>query len=179
MLQRVLALPTSALALTALASTTSVRAFSVLPSRGVARLSFQPTTSVSQQRQLQQRQALRTLFGGAGSLEFASSEEIKKALEDPNSKILDVRGPDEIAATGHWKPQGAPHPWVHLPNSPADASLLETTASSLLPDPTKPVLIHCASGMRASKAKQVLDDLGYEQVLNVGGWNEVQDFEKN
>ena len=108
------------------------------------------------------------------------SDEIRTALENDCTTILDVRRPDEILGAGYWKaqkPSGEPRQWINLPCTPKEAELLEMTASNLLTDKSAPVVVHCASGKRAAKAKQVLDDLGYEVVLNAGGWDDVQQFQ--
>ena len=34
-----------------------------------------------------------------------------------------------------------------------------------------PIVIHCASGMRAGKAKEILEAQGYTNVLNAGGYS--------
>ena len=36
-----------------------------------------------------------------------------------------------------------------------------------------PIIIHCASGMRAGKAKEILTELGYEEVVNAGGYADL------
>jgi rhodanese-related sulfurtransferase len=115
----------------------------------------------------------RSLFSAFSGGDFATTEHIQSALENEKATILDVRGPNEIGSTGYWK-TSINHAWVHMRCSPFDVSLLEQTAPSLLRDKAAPVVIHCASGKRVAKAKAVFDGLGYEQVLNVGGWNEVQ-----
>lgn len=35
------------------------------------------------------------------------------------------------------------------------------------------MVIHCASGKRADKAAQVLEELGYKNVVNAGGFSEL------
>lgn len=117
----------------------------------------------------------------AFSTHFASGDKVLAALKDERAIILDVRQPFEIEATGYWAastPSGKPVGWRHMPCSPSDATLLEITARNLLPDKTAPIVVHCAGGVRSAMAKAVLDELGYEQVLNVGGWQEVQQFNK-
>lgn len=38
-----------------------------------------------------------------------------------------------------------------------------------------PVILYCASGMRAKKVKTILQQQGYENVLNAGGANNLRD----
>lgn len=113
-----------------------------------------------------------------GSTPFDSADDIFDALQNDQTTILDVRGPDEVAANGYFKTMtsdgSTPHAWVLMPISPFDGTLLEKTAPSLLRDKSAPILVHCASGKRSAKAKEVLDAMGYERVLNIGGWGEVQ-----
>lgn len=105
---------------------------------------------------------------------YATPDEIQKLLTDDRTVVLDVRRADEIQATGYLQtPQQA---WVTIPCTPDDATLLEMTAPNLLRDKTAPVLVHCAAGKRAAKAKQVLEDMGYECVVNAGGFAAVQPF---
>jgi phage shock protein E len=63
-----------------------------------------------------------------------------------------------------------------MPCTPNDAALLQMTASNLLPSKTTPILVHCAAGRRAAKAKEVLDELGYETVVNGGGFDDVAPY---
>ena len=42
-------------------------------------------------------------------------------------------------------------------------------------DRTHPVQVHCKSGGRAADAKKVLEDLGWTNVTNAGGWSENAD----
>lgn len=43
-----------------------------------------------------------------------------------------------------------------------------------LPDKEKPIITCCASGMRSSSAKSLLQSSGYTQVYNGGGWSSLQ-----
>jgi phage shock protein E len=36
-----------------------------------------------------------------------------------------------------------------------------------------PIIIYCKSGRRADKAKQILEEKGYETVLNAGGYDDL------
>jgi rhodanese-related sulfurtransferase len=124
---------------------------------------------------------------------FASHDDIRTALSDERARIVDVRRPEEILESGYWQQQQTTstsekdddalktncHQWIHVPCTPTDAALLEMTASSLFPDKSAPIVVHCALGKRAAKAKQVLDDLGYTNVLNAGGWSEVKEFRES
>jgi len=80
-----------------------------------------------------------------------------KALVDEGAIIIDVRTPGEYNG-GHIKGS------VNIP--------LDTLERNLgkLKDKQKPVIICCASGMRSSRAKGILEAKGYENVVNGGGW---------
>jgi phage shock protein E len=41
-------------------------------------------------------------------------------------------------------------------------------------DKSKPLVVYCASGQRAGKAKQTLDGDGYSNVVNGGGLDDLQ-----
>ena len=79
--------------------------------------------------------------------------------------LLDVRDHNEVAQTG--KAKGA----VHIP-----LMQLQMQADPSHPDyhtdlfTNKPVSIYCASGGRSGMAAQMMSQMGYEMVLNIGGF---------
>lgn len=81
--------------------------------------------------------------------------------------ILDVRDPSEVAATG--KIAGAIN---------VSRGMLEFKADPSSPyydpafDPKKTVAVYCASGGRSALAGQVLQDLGFKSVHNLGAFKE-------
>jgi molybdopterin/thiamine biosynthesis adenylyltransferase/rhodanese-related sulfurtransferase len=78
--------------------------------------------------------------------------------------VLDVREPDEYE-------QGAIPGAVHIPRGH-----LEGRVEGKLPDKSQPVIVHCASGFRSAFAAKTLQDLGYEDVVNLaGGFNRWKD----
>ncbi|SBS28157.1 Thiosulfate sulfurtransferase PspE precursor [Marinomonas aquimarina] len=56
---------------------------------------------------------------------------------------------------------------LHIPLSD-----ISTMANSL--DPSATVVVYCRSGNRASHAKQTLHDMGFKQVINGGGLEEMK-----
>lgn len=89
-----------------------------------------------------------------------SPEEAKKIMDsaDPSSFILlDVRDENEFAE-GHIA--GA----RLIP-----VSTLDTRAAEELPDSARTLLVYCRSGMRAGKASQLLEQMGYQDIRNFGG----------
>jgi molybdopterin/thiamine biosynthesis adenylyltransferase len=78
--------------------------------------------------------------------------------------VLDVREPDEYE-------QGAIPGALHLPRGH-----LEGQVEGKVPDKSQPVIVHCASGFRSAFAAKTLQDLGYEDVVNLsGGFNRWKD----
>ena len=111
---------------------------------------------------------------------LATPEEIKKALANDDTIILDVRGPEEILETGYLKTKRGRsyHQWIPLACTRTEAPLLEMTMNSLFRSDKKdtPILVHCKSGKRAELAKSVLEKAGYTNVINAGGWTDVEPF---
>ncbi len=81
--------------------------------------------------------------------------------------LLDIRDSAELAASG--KAKGA----LHIPRGS-----LEFKADPGAPshDPAlrldRPIVLHCAAGGRAALAGKLLQDMGYTQVFNLGGFKD-------
>ena len=102
-------------------------------------------------------------------------EPTAKAKQDPaaartliasGAVVLDVRTPDEFAAD-------------HLPqasNIPVDkvAEQLAQVDKLAGGDKSRPIVVYCAAGSRAAKAKQTLEGAGYTQVVNGGGLDDLR-----
>lgn len=80
--------------------------------------------------------------------------------------VIDVRTADEFA--GDHLAQATNIPLDQLPSRLADVEKLTGG------DKSKPVVLHCAAGGRAAKAKKQLDDLGYTNVVNGGGLDDLK-----
>ncbi|MBW8269498.1 rhodanese-like domain-containing protein [Caldovatus aquaticus] len=99
-----------------------------------------------------------------------SAQEAKALLGDPRVVFLDVREPEEVAATG--KVPGA----LTIPRG-----LLEFRADPESPlhdaafDRAKTVIAYCASGGRSALAGKTLKDMGYADVRNLGGFKDWLD----
>ena len=84
--------------------------------------------------------------------------------------VVDVRDAPEVAASG--KVAGAVN---------VSRGLLEFRADPELPShdknfaKEKTVILYCGSGGRAALAGKMLKDLGYERVLNLGGFKDWAD----
>ena len=92
-----------------------------------------------------------------------SGAEAQALAGQPNVVLLDIRDGSEVAASG--KAKGALH---------VSRGLLEFRADPETPyhDPDfrkdRPVIVYCASGGRSALAGRVLQEMGYEQVFNLG-----------
>jgi rhodanese-related sulfurtransferase len=77
------------------------------------------------------------------------------------AKIVDVRTPGEFAS-------GHPTKAINVPlNSMA-------TLPKKIKDKDAEIVLCCASGMRASAAKQNLEKMGYTKVINAGSWTKLR-----
>jgi rhodanese-related sulfurtransferase len=94
-------------------------------------------------------------------------QEARALIAKGDVLVLDVREPSEIAASG--KLAGA----VNVPGG-----MLESRADPKSPhhdpgfDKSKTVILYCASGVRSALAGKLLKDMGYEKVLNLGGFKD-------
>mmetsp|Transcript_11868 Transcript_11868/g.24516 ORF Transcript_11868/g.24516 Transcript_11868/m.24516 type:complete len:122 (+) Transcript_11868:181-546(+) len=112
----------------------------------------------------------------AQSLGLASKDDVRKAAADPNATWVDVRTEEEIA-------QGCLHklynlPFVHHSCTVDSCEGLEEKAKEHMQDKDAPVIIFCRSGRRATKPVQILKDLGYTNVLNAGGFSDIDFLSK-
>ena len=72
--------------------------------------------------------------------------------ENPQTVIVDVREPEEVAASAI---EGA----INIPRG-----LLEMKVEEAVPEHDRPLLVCCASGGRAALAAQTLRHMGYTEV---------------
>ena len=86
------------------------------------------------------------------------------ASRAPSETWIDVRTVDEYAA-GH-VPQAV--------NIPFDEMADRISELKLSPD--QPIYLYCGSGRRAGIAQQTLQELGYGQVTNIGGFEDAQNY---
>ena len=85
-------------------------------------------------------------------------EGVAMAAANPGSIIVDVRRDDEFA-TGH------------LPGAInfARENINEETAPAILPDKNQMIFVHCRSGGRSKMAAKTLIELGYTNIIDMGG----------
>jgi len=120
---------------------------------------------------------------------LASTDEVREAIEDPDTVILDVRSPEEYRGERFW-PSGAPEDVgraghvpdaVHVPvsvltnddGSPSDPERLRATFEDAGVTQDKKVITYCTIGNRASQVAFVLrHQLGYPDVaVYYGSWS--------
>ena len=95
-------------------------------------------------------------------------DQAKAMVEKGEALVVDVRDPQEVAASG--KVKGALN---------VSRGMLEFRADPESPyhdkafDRSKPVLVYCASGGRSALAGKTLKELGYGTVLNAGGFKDL------
>ena len=105
---------------------------------------------------------------------FATKEEIKAALALPVTMVLDVRTPEEIAASGGTVHPATPANWVQTNCTADDCADLRASPSMFVPDKNATIVIYCRSGRRAAAAKNVLIGEGYTgPILNAGGYDDI------
>ena len=94
-----------------------------------------------------------------------SPAEAKALVGRPDVLFVDVRDGTEVLASG--KVKGAVH---------AQRGLIEFKADPDMPshdkafDRSKTIITYCASGGRSALAGKTLKDMGYDNVLNLGGF---------
>jgi phage shock protein E len=84
-----------------------------------------------------------------------------KALQRTNTVLIDVRTEQEFA-------EGA------LPGATRiETENLAERIAAIAPDKDAPVVLYCRSGRRAPAAQDLLQELGYSQVINAGGYQDL------
>lgn len=84
------------------------------------------------------------------------------AMQQPNSVLIDVRTATEFA-------QGA------LPGATRiETHRLAQRIGEIAPDKNVPVILYCRTGRRSSAAEELLKELGYSQVINAGGYDDLK-----
>ena len=106
--------------------------------------------------------------GGSAVKSIAPAEAVAR-VADGTLTLLDIRDPSEQKMTG--TAEGA----VSIPMAAfrmkVDPSSPERDARL---DPGKPVALYCASGARSGMAAQMMAQMGYREVYNLGGLHHWQ-----
>ena len=99
-----------------------------------------------------------------GRVENLSVDDVAAEMNSGDAVIVDLREAEELAASG--KIPGS----VHLPRG-----MLEFRADPNSPyhqeplDPSRRVILHCASGGRSALAAAALQEMGYSNVAHLDG----------
>jgi phage shock protein E len=106
-----------------------------------------------------------------GSINIAPLSEVKQALQDPNTYVLDVRTPQEISDSGKVQHNR----WSQVNGTPDSCPDLDQHPEKFVPDKSATVVVYCRSGRRAERAKQALIGNGYTgTILNAGGYDQIK-----
>jgi len=99
-----------------------------------------------------------------------SAEEAHQLLAGGDALLVDVRDPPELLAAGKLK--GALNVSRGMLEFCADPEL-----KSYEPEFQKdrPIILYCASGGRSALAGKTLQEMGYAEVYNLGGFKEAVD----
>jgi rhodanese-related sulfurtransferase len=118
----------------------------------------------------------------AKQFDFASGEAIRAALAQSGTIVLDVRTQEEIAHDGSLKDQTR-FPGLMYKQSDCtaeDCEKLRLSPGDVIPyvtSSTAAIVMHCKSGRRASRAKALLLEHGYQgPILNAGGYADIRRF---
>ncbi|OOY21245.1 sulfurtransferase [Thioclava sp. DLFJ5-1] len=101
---------------------------------------------------------------GGGRVEKISAKDAVAKAKAGELTVVDVREGMEVKSSG--KAKGALHIPLATIRMKADPSSPEKHPEL---DTSKPVALYCASGARSAGAAQMLAQLGYEHVYNIGG----------
>ena len=104
------------------------------------------------------------LAAANASVPKISPQEAAGLLGDANVLVVDVRDGTELQSVG--KVRGA----VHVPRGMLEFRAIHYDLTSDGTDKT--VLVYCASGGRSALAGKTLQDLGYKDVRNLGGFKD-------
>jgi phage shock protein E len=104
--------------------------------------------------------------------ELTSPPDVLSALSKSDTVVLDVRREDEIQQSG--KITGAGQ-WKTTPCTPDACPQLEMDPTQFAGvDKNAPILLYCRTGRRAIKAREILKNSGYTNVMNAGGYDDIQ-----
>lgn len=98
------------------------------------------------------------------NVENVDPDAVEREVQSGDAVLVDIRDTPELEADG--RIPGS----VHVPRG-----MLEFRADPTSPyhegslDPSKRVILHCASGGRSALAAQTLKDMGYEDVAHMDG----------
>jgi rhodanese-related sulfurtransferase len=107
-----------------------------------------------------------------GRIENLTVDEVAAEMASGDAVLVDLREPDELATNG--KIPGS----VNVPRGMLEFRADPSSAYHQDPfDPSRRVIVHCASGGRSALAAATLQDMGYQRVAHLEGgitaWKEA------
>lgn len=91
----------------------------------------------------------------------------KKVVIDDTSKIIDVRTEKEYKE-GHLKNA------INIPHTEIREKINE-----YVKDKEEKIILYCRSGRRSGIAKKILEEMGYKNIINAGGYEELKKQERD
>ena len=115
------------------------------------------------------------LFLAAPGIKLDAPTKIQKALQNPDTTIVDARTLDEILKSGYFAPRNKHQHWLSASCTvEGGCPLLDMNDKAnnglILPDKKAPVVVYCGTGKRAAMAQAILKEQGYTQVYNMGAY---------
>ena len=107
------------------------------------------------------------LAAANASVPRITPQETAELLKSGKALVVDVRDGTEVQSSG--KVKGALHVSRGLLEFKADP---EAATYDKNFDPNKTVIVYCASGGRSALAGKLLQDMGYKDVRNMGGFKD-------
>jgi rhodanese-related sulfurtransferase len=110
------------------------------------------------------KSALELVKEAKATIENLTPQQVESELASGNAVLIDIREAEELTQTG--KIAGSTH---------APRGMLEFYADPTLPyhkpifEPSKRLILHCASGGRSALAAQTLTQMGYSNVAHLDG----------
>jgi len=96
-----------------------------------------------------------------------SYEETVTKIQNSNHVIIDVREESEVAFSGLIKNA------VNIPRGVIEFKLKPNSLDNPIHiDSATDILLYCAAGFRSALAAKALEDAGFENVYNIGGFGE-------
>ena len=96
-----------------------------------------------------------------------SYEETVTKIQNSNHVIIDVREESEVAFSGLIKNA------VNIPRRVIEFKLKPNSLDNPIHiDSATDILLYCAAGFRSALAAKALEDAGFENVYNIGGFGE-------
>lgn len=98
------------------------------------------------------------------NVENVDPDAVEREVQSGDAVLVDIRDAPELEA------DGAIPGSVHVPRGMLEFRADPTSPYHQAPlDPSKRIILHCASGGRSALAAQTLKDMGYEDVAHMDG----------